>query len=256
MARDSAEGKLRPAWGLAIVGLLALSLLLVPAAAEARRGATVSDTATYGYKVVGFDYNATAELTASRAPECVAGRTASWFGHVDTGQSDLAPLVIKSGGGGLRIGKRGTDGSIEARTEVESTLGPAEHTVVTSCETEAAGYAEYRTTTCSDAVTSQVDVTATIEGGVGTRVSVRWDFQQVGVYGDWVPNAFSCVEPLTFTPGPCRFKAPLSTFTQKKFTLAFRCFGQNYTLPPGDYYQYGENSDVTGSFVVKRTIQR
>lgn len=255
VASVSAGWKLRLAWGFATAGLLALSLLVVPAAAEAGKG-----TAEYEYKVSQFDYNATGDLTAARSQECVAGRSASWVGHVATGPSDLGPLG-KLGEGSLEILKRGTDGKLKARTEVESNFGPAEHTLVTACDTDPASphygqQTETSTTECTDGpAESKVEGSGSIQGGVGNQVKIDWRFRQVGVAGHWVPDIFRCVEPFEFVFGACQSQAKLNSFTDKKFKLPFRCFAQDFTPPPGDYYQYGASSTASGSLELKRTKQ-
>ena len=243
---------------VAAAGLLALSLLVVPAAAEAGKG----DGARYEYKISQFDYNATGSMTAARGQECEANRTASWVGLVETTPSDLAPLG-KLGVGHLRIHGSGAKGEFAARTEVVSNLGSAEHTLVTECcppggtpSCDEGQQTATSTTPCKEGpTTSEVGGGALIRGGVGNKVNLNWDFQQFGVAGAWMPDSFRCVEPLEFAYGTCTSRAKLSAFTEKKVKLPFRCSAQNFTPPPGDYYQYGAISSASGFVVLARTKQ-
>lgn len=256
MAGISTQHGVRLARGMAVAGLLALSLLVLPAAAEAGK-----DTAKYDYEVTNFDYEATGDLTASRyAPfgvRCEVGRTAAWTGHVQTG-----PSLGTSGDGSLKVGERGTFGTLLAQTDVQSNFGPAEHTIATQCcppeslECAFGQTLDSTTTDCTDGpVDSKVAGAAIIKGGVGDRVKVKWVFVLRGVDGDWVPDTFTCVEQFTFPFDRCTSQAKLSSLTKKKFTLPFRCLAQTFTPPPGDYDLYSSRSDVSGSFELKRTKQ-
>ena len=240
-----------------IVGaaLIAVALLVLPATADAGNGAS-----KYKYEVTQFDYQASADLTAARSEECVAGHTASWVGHAETGPSDLTDLG-SLGKGSLKIQGKGTHGKFKAQSRVESNFAPAEHTLVTACDTDPTSphygqQTDFATTQCADGpVDSKVQGSGIVQGGVGDQLLISWQFGQVGLDGRWVPDVFRCVEAFEFSSGNCESPANLSSFTKKKFRLPFNCFVQDFTPRPG-LYQYGAFTSARGFFELKRTKKR
>lgn len=245
--------------GIAAAAIMALALLMAPTAAEAAK----DGTAIYQYKVTEFDYSAAASLAAGRGEEtCEAGRTASWVGQLQSGVAELAQLD-KYGDGHLFIGSHGTTGKFTMRTEIESSFGPSEHTLVTACcppegspSCVEGQQIDYATTPCADGPkTSTISGGATIESGVGNRIKISWAFRQLGAEGRWVPDIFRCVEEFDFPFGACSSRAKLDAFTKKRLTLPFKCAASVFTPPPGDYSQYGAMTSATGSIGLTRTGQ-
>jgi hypothetical protein len=252
--------------GLAsVVGavLLAIALLIPPAAAEARKGSTVSDTARYRYKVTAFDYSAYGDVVAARDPGgpgiCEPAEDQGWIGHAATNPALLSGLV--PGKGSLKIHERGTSGKIEAGLAVDSSFGPAEHEEVTECDHDP-GSPHYQqqtnstTTECSDQAEGQVEALVTIAGGVGDRVKLDWRFSLDN--GSWVPNTFECNGPFHYPDKSCVSRASLNQFTGKNVKLSFLCRADSTAPPPGvaiDYSMYVSQAQASGFLKLKRTKQ-
>jgi hypothetical protein len=100
-----------------------------------------------------------------------------------------------------------------------------------------------------------------IEGGIGTQVSLFWNFFIPGGGGILVSNVFSCVEPLRFpgrSPGKdyCETRAALSKLTAVTVKLPFKCFYETVTPPIGSpYTSYASTASAKSFIRLKRTKQ-
>jgi len=234
-----------------------LALIGVPAAATADK----HGRASYEYKVTGLDYQATGALVGgiTQAPgDCSVG-DASWVGQVMTGNADLSKLG-SLGDGALEIGRRGTEGGINAEQAMSSTLSGSEHTEVTECNGDGlhpGQMTDYRTTDCGETIPSDIAVSAQISGGVGDRVVIDWNFFHQGPGGFLLPDAFDCVEHFFFDADPCKTRARLAQFTKKKFSLPFKCQGlQAQPLGATNYTLFSSDAYANGVVSVKRAKQR
>jgi hypothetical protein len=240
---------LRTALGVGLLTLVALP------AAPALAGSGVSDSAAYRYKVVDFSYEATGQLTGGRFTGLCTVGNALWQGTVFTrdAESDLADLG-PLGKGSLLIHKTGSTGKIDAGQASTSTLSDSFHRITTACmdETET----DSTTTPCAGTLDSEQRAKVKISAGVGNRLTLNWDLFDKDAAGEYVSDAFSCVEPLRYPDSSCKTKVPTSTFTRKKFTLAFVCDSDTRTPPPGvTTTQYDSNAVASGSLTLVRTKQ-
>lgn len=206
--------------------------------------------ASYDYRVIDVEYDVTASVAAGRSNDvCVAGLTSAWIGVV-VASPGLAALG-DYGDGSLQIRRTGTFGNVNATLNVDNDFAGT-HGLWTECGDDASS----TESNCTDYASSNVNASAVITGGTGTKVKLIWDFQQAETEGYWVPDTFECVEPMAFEHGACRSRKGLSTFTERKFSLPFRCFVQKST-PPADsgYYRYLGSSTAVGKLTLKRVRQ-
>jgi hypothetical protein len=148
-----------------------LALLVFSPAAQAG----VSNSASYKYRVTGFDYKASGELSAGHFNKgCTPVDDALWEGSVATTEADteLAPLAF--GSGSLAIHPNGTSGDFEAKTTVYSKFS-ATYSETTSCASDGT-VASIGTTPCGLTGETKLDVDLEVNGGVGNRVKLIWEF--------------------------------------------------------------------------------
>jgi hypothetical protein len=239
---------LRTALGAALLTLFALP------AAPALAGNGVSDSTAYRYKVVDFSYEATGQLTAGRFSGLCTVGNALWQGTVFTRDAEDLTDLGTLGKGSLLIHKHGSTGKIDAGRASTSTLSDSFHRITTACmddtETDAT------TTPCAQTLNSEQRAKVKISAGVGDHLALSWDLFDKDAAGEYVSDAFSCVEPLRYPDSPCTTKASTRTFTRKKFTLTFVCDADTRTPPAGSVTtQFNANAVASGSLTLVRTKQ-
>lgn len=231
--------------GIALVALLTL-LCASPTAF-----ASVSSTTHYEYKAIRLTYMANGDLAGGRVPGPCVG-IALWEGKVKTeAESDLLSTLV--GKASLTIGPHGTSGSGYAKADAKSQFSEAFHRETTACD-ENGNETAFTMTPCTGAIDSKMHVSMRVNGGVGNRVKLIWDFFQYGgASGTLVPDSFSCVEPFKFPDGTCTSRESLGAFNQLFVRLPFRCFYSTSTPPPGsNYTRYTSSSYALGELELKR----
>lgn len=234
---------------LQAAGGLAILFLLGPGVAGA-------GAAEYEYKVTTFDYLLTANMSAERAPDgCLAGVSAGWGGTVAATSSEFQNLNL--GDGFLHIGRRGSSGKVDAKGDVDYEFENGTHTIWTVCPSGMNFGTTVETGPCSTSATGELGMGGVIVGGVGDKVNILWDFRQNDTVGRWVPDSFTCVEPMLFANQDCRTKkVPLRTLTKKKFKLRFLCVANSTTPPEGtDWVNYHSFVAADGFIALQRTGQ-
>jgi hypothetical protein len=93
-----------------------------------------------------------------------------------------------------------------------------------------------------------------ISAGLGNHLTLTWDLFDVNANGEYVSDAFSCVEPLRFPDSTCTTNVPTSAMTGKKPVLTFVCNANTQTPPAGSVTtQYESDAVASGSLALKRT---
>lgn len=233
--------------GIWLIGLLTF-LVASPTAAVAGENGTEHWT----YKITGVDYNATGTLAGGRLPGGCVG-IALWEGNVSTNNDDeVAPLTL--GKMALTIHAHGTSGSGLAKIQVKSQLSNAFHRETTACD-ESESETAFKMTPCTGSRESKMHLSMKISGGVGTRVSLLWDFFQFGgATGTLVTDSFSCVEPFKFPDQTCTTKSSLGALNHNRVSLPFKCLYSTQSPPPGSMYtKYESNAYAKGVVNLKRT---
>ncbi len=234
--------------GIALIALLAL----LGAAPTAFAAASDNGTAHWTYKITGVDYSAIGKLAGGRLPGGCVG-IALWEGEVKTdNDTEVSPLTL--GNMSLTVHSHGTSGSGLARIEVNSQLSNAFHRETTACD-ETESETAFQLTPCTGSRSSKMHLSMKISGGVGTSVSLLWDFFQFGgATGTLVTDSFSCVEPLKFPDQTCRTRSSLGALNHKRVSLPFKCFYTTTAPPPGSgYTKYESNAYAKGVVSLKRT---
>lgn len=225
------------------LGVLAAALLFGP-------GPSAAGAANYQYTVTGVDYNAGAGQGAARAyPGCVSGESATWSGNVSAGQG-LSPISL--GDGSVEIRKSGTHGRVDAKDNFDFNFS-ARHRIYNNCAPPP-DFA-FTDTTCTEPISSAVEVIGVIVGGKSNKVKVIWHFDVTDVAGAWVPDTFRCAEEgFRFEQADCRSKVRRKTFKPKTVTLAFNCATPIYETPPSGsgYSEYYSGVYANGSVTLKR----
>jgi len=244
---ECAERRLLFVAGVAAVGLLVLIMLVSPQPSAASQRHSVD----YDYKAIGLDYNVGAHMSADRGiSACVAGTTGAWNGHVSASVAELSSV---DGDGSLTIGRHGSGGFVDAGDSFDFDFTGGERLDTECMNGVTSNYTDY---SCTDTATKVINVNGQINGGVGDKVNVVWNFDVDGK-GSWVPDTFHCAqEDFIFTGAPCTTKhVPLSTFTQKTFKLEFKhCQTFTFAPPSGSGYDFYEAGSTAHGFVkMKRT---
>jgi hypothetical protein len=230
-----------------------LPLLIFSPAAQAG----VSNVANYKYRVTGFEYKASGELSAGHFNSaCTPVDDSLWEGTVATTEADTELSSLRFGTGALEIGPHGTEGNFAAETMVYSKFS-ASYTETTGCAGDGT-VASIGTTPCGQTSETKLSAFLNVQGKVGNRVKLTWEFSIN--HGDGlVPTTFGCVKPFKFVavaPGDCSkapTTVPLSKFTAKIVKLPFFCLATATKPPPGtNYTRFGSVVIGKGALVLKR----
>jgi len=203
---------------LIVLAVLAM-LAALPAAAAG---------VTYHYSVTSATYSAQGDLAAGHFTQQCVG-IAFWEGKLVT----KAQPGTAAGVAVLKIHGHGTSGEVDADIDLKSQMENSFFRETTSCdqsETESG----FVLLPCPKTIDSVVHVAALIRGGVGTRVSLSWEFDQHEEDGALLPDS-SCVEPFDFPykKGVCKSYATLFQLNRKHVVLPFHCSFTTTTPPPG-----------------------
>jgi hypothetical protein len=222
--------------------------------------ASVSDTASYEYKVTGFDYHASGQLDGGRFQSaCTPVEDSLWEGEITTAEAEPELSALHFGNASLEVHPHGTSGDIDAEMLVESKFS-ASHTETTACESNG-DVASIFTTPCNEEGQTKLTAHVKINGRVGNRVKLTWDFF-LDDGGSLVPSTFTCVKPFQFPEGSSKDcskgtrTASLGKFTAKKVKVPFLCLYSTTTPPRGsNYTRFGAVAYAKGALFLRRTTQ-
>jgi hypothetical protein len=254
--RRSSPGLPRRLVAAATAATAVFALLALSSAASAG----VSDSADYEYKVVGFDYKASAQLSGGHfLPSCTAVEDSLWEGKVTTTDAaELAPLNL--GDASLEVHPHGSSGQISAETQVGSKFS-AKHTETTQCD-ETGSVVSTSTHSCTEDDETGLTAQVEIKGGIGDRVKLTWNFF-IDDGQSLVPTTFTCVKPFQFAPGYSKDCSKgtsllsLEKFTAKMVKIPFFCLYKTSRRPPGtNYTKFGSTANARGTLTLKRTRLR